>query len=222
MQADARVGALAGAEPVWAPAGAPARGAAAAAVAACCTEEEARSPAARGPAALAHVERAAAELAPPSGTLHSPHSVPSPSAPHCSHSRVHPAPPLCSRSRSHWTRFVGSARPERAPRPSPTCAGRARARAAAYRCRRGLTRAHVDRRLATGRRPPRGAARCLCASARGAASGTRRAATATRTAPRRRTAEARSPRSSRDRAPLPRQRRHPPPTATNTCWETLT
>lgn len=110
--------------------GAPAPGAPAAA--ACCTAEAARSRGGRERAAPAHAGRAAAAPAPQSGTPRLLHSSLSPSARHCSHYNwaAHPAPALCS----HWTRSVGSARPGRAPRPSPTCAaGRAPVLAAASR-----------------------------------------------------------------------------------------
>lgn len=108
-----------------------------AAAAACCRAAEGtalRCPAHAAPALAAH---AAAALALPSGTPRLLRYAPALSALHCSHCDsappvVHPAPALCSRS--HLTHSVGSARPGRAPRPSPTCAaGPAPARAAASR-----------------------------------------------------------------------------------------
>lgn len=192
-----------------------ARAARARAAAACCrAAAAAHSPHARGaPAAAA---------APLSGTPRSQHSALSP-AQHWSRARARLAPALCS----HYTHPLGSARRERALRPNPTCAAqrtrqrereRAPARAAASRGGkkwRGTTRAHDDRRSATGacaprpppppqppRTPPRPSlrGRRRSGTAREAASGSRRAAIAKRRAPPLRTAA----RSSRCR---------PPPTA---------
>lgn len=184
--------------------------------AACCKVAAARSPAVReAPSALDSGACAAAAAHPFDIRLWL-HFVPSRSARHCSRYNwsAHPAPALCS----HWTRSDGSALRARALRPSPTSeATRAPARAAASRGEeysRGTTRAHDDRRWATGKRrpqPPRGIALHRCGSAWGAASGTRTAARAARRALRRRTTAAQTTRPRRSSRRPRRHRSHRAP-----------
>lgn len=193
-------------------------------VVACYRAAAARSPAVREARAAPEPGACAAAAAHPFDIRQWLHFAPSRSARHCSRYNwsAHPAPALCS----HWTRSDGSALQARALRPSPTSvAGRAPARAAASRggeCSRGTTRAHDDRRWATGTRrpqPPRGIELHRCGSAWGAASGTRTAARATTRALRRQTAAAQTarPRRSSRRPRRHRSRRAPAAALATAC-----